>query len=127
MSRITDKIIIYMTSESPMIVTPECQVKKEGQKAIVFCNVTGLPATKLSWYNSEGDKLEKNGDLRIDNGNGSSFLTITSVTASDTGIYTCKAEDGNNSTESSGTLLVPCKYITEDSSLAMLFSATLCK
>ncbi|XP_028657843.1 microfibrillar-associated protein 3-like [Erpetoichthys calabaricus] len=80
-------------------------IAREGNSALIDCNVTGDPIPHFQWYNSNGNLLDsgENGKWWIlDNG----ILNITSITFDDRGKYTCVATNVHGSTNYTVTLRV---------------------
>ncbi|XP_039607185.1 microfibrillar-associated protein 3-like [Polypterus senegalus] len=94
------------SGRAPLITSRIHQIiAREGNSALIDCNVTGDPIPHFQWYNSNGNLLDsgENGKWWIlDNG----ILNITSITFDDRGKYTCVASNVFGSTNYTVTLRV---------------------
>ncbi|XP_050801342.1 microfibrillar-associated protein 3-like [Gopherus flavomarginatus] len=79
---------------------------KEGNSALIDCNVQGNPAPHYKWYNSNGCLLKEEENSGkwwfLDNG----LLNITSVSFDDRGKYTCVASNMYGTVNNTVTLRV---------------------
>ncbi|XP_005309777.2 microfibrillar-associated protein 3-like [Chrysemys picta bellii] len=79
---------------------------KEGNSALIDCNVQGNPAPHYKWYNSNGCLLKEEENSGkwwfLDNG----LLNITSVSFDDRGKYTCVASNIYGTVNNTVTLRV---------------------
>ncbi|KAH1169574.1 microfibrillar-associated protein 3-like [Mauremys mutica] len=79
---------------------------KEGNSALIDCNVQGNPAPRYKWYNSNGCLLKEEENSGkwwfLDNG----LLNITSVSFDDRGKYTCVASNMYGTVNNTVTLRV---------------------
>ncbi|XP_032659548.1 microfibrillar-associated protein 3-like [Chelonoidis abingdonii] len=79
---------------------------KEGNSALIDCNVQGNPAPHYKWYNSSGCLLKEEESSGkwwfLDNG----LLNITSVSFDDRGKYTCVASNMYGTVNNTVTLRV---------------------
>ncbi|XP_065261705.1 microfibrillar-associated protein 3-like [Emys orbicularis] len=79
---------------------------KEGNSALIDCNVEGNPAPHYKWYNSNGCLLKEEENSGkwwfLDNG----LLNITSVSFDDRGKYTCVASNIYGTVNNTVTLRV---------------------
>ena len=71
----------------------------KGQNETLTCSATGCPVPTIRWT-KDGANLTQTGTT----------LTLSSVTKSDTGRYTCHASNGNDSKSNDMTLTVNCEY-----------------
>ncbi|XP_056316954.1 microfibrillar-associated protein 3-like [Danio aesculapii] len=91
----------------PVVVTKTSQIiAREGNCALIDCNVTGDPFPNVQWFNSHGHLLDtKNSDGKwwiLDSG----VLNITSITFADRGKYTCVASNSHGMANCTVTLRV---------------------
>ncbi|XP_030636019.1 microfibrillar-associated protein 3-like [Chanos chanos] len=90
----------------PLVLTKVSQIiAREGNCALIDCNVTGDPFPNVQWFNSHGHLLDterSDGKWILDNG----VLNITSITFADRGKYTCVASNVHGSANGTVTLRV---------------------
>uniref|UniRef100_UPI0001CF10ED microfibrillar-associated protein 3-like n=1 Tax=Danio rerio TaxID=7955 RepID=UPI0001CF10ED len=91
----------------PVVVTKTSQIiAREGNCALIDCNVTGDPFPNVQWFNSHGHLLDtKKSDGKwwiLDSG----VLNITSITFADRGKYTCVASNSHGTANCTVTLRV---------------------
>lgn len=91
----------------PVVVTKTSQIiAREGNCALIDCNVTGDPFPNVQWFNSHGHLLDtKKSDSKwwiLDSG----VLNITSITFADRGKYTCVASNAHGMANCTVTLRV---------------------
>uniref|UniRef100_H3A839 Microfibril associated protein 3 like n=3 Tax=Latimeria chalumnae TaxID=7897 RepID=H3A839_LATCH len=81
-------------------------IVKEGNSALIDCNVSGDPMPRFQWYSSSGHLLDKEEGAGkwwiLDNG----LLNITIVSFEDRGKYTCVASNAHGSVNYTVTLRV---------------------
>ncbi|XP_067303265.1 microfibrillar-associated protein 3-like [Pseudorasbora parva] len=81
-------------------------IAREGNCALIDCNITGEPFPNVQWFNSHGHLLDtKISDGKwwlLDNG----ILNITSITFADRGKYTCVASNAYGKANCTVTLRV---------------------
>ncbi|XP_029932856.1 microfibrillar-associated protein 3-like [Myripristis murdjan] len=91
----------------PIVFTKVSQIiAREGNCALIDCNVTGNPFPSVQWFNSHGDRLdtETSGGKwwLLENG----VLNITSIEFADRGKYTCMASNVHGTSNCTVTLRV---------------------
>ncbi|XP_056156571.1 microfibrillar-associated protein 3-like [Lampris incognitus] len=91
----------------PMVFTRVSQIiAREGNCALIDCNVTGDPFPNIQWFNSHGHRLDTEASggkwWLLENG----VLNITSIEFADRGKYTCMASNVHGSTNCTVTLRV---------------------
>lgn len=91
----------------PVVLSTVNQIiAREGNCALIDCNITGDPFPNIQWFNSHGHLLDaKNSDGKwwiLDNG----VLNITSITFADRGKYTCVASNAHGKASCTVTLRV---------------------
>ncbi|XP_026111436.1 microfibrillar-associated protein 3-like [Carassius auratus] len=91
----------------PLVLTKVSQIiAREGNCALIDCNITGDPFPDIQWFNSHGHLLDtEKSDGKwwiLDNG----VLNITSITFSDRGKYTCTASNAHGKANCTVTLRV---------------------
>ncbi|ROL46731.1 Microfibrillar-associated protein 3-like [Anabarilius grahami] len=91
----------------PVVLTKINQIiAREGNCALIDCNITGDPFPNVQWFNSHGHLLDtKTNDGKwwiLDNG----ILNITSITFADRGKYTCVASNAHGKANCTVTLRV---------------------
>ncbi|XP_071774147.2 microfibrillar-associated protein 3-like [Centroberyx gerrardi] len=80
-------------------------IAREGNCALIDCNVTGDPFPNVQWFNSHGDRLDTEASDKwwlLENG----VLNITSIEFADRGKYTCMASNVHGSSNCTVTLRV---------------------
>ncbi|KAG8453834.1 hypothetical protein GDO86_000457 [Hymenochirus boettgeri] len=80
-------------------------IVKEGNGAVISCNINGHPNPHFQWYSSHGHLLQEEDDGKLwilESG----VLNITSVTFEDRGKYTCVATNFYGSVNNTVTLRV---------------------
>ncbi|XP_074849129.1 microfibrillar-associated protein 3-like [Carettochelys insculpta] len=98
---------VNLGSVPVVISTVDHITVKEGNSALIDCNVQGNPAPHYKWYNSNGGLLKEEENsagkwLFLDNG----LLNITSVSFNDRGKYTCVASNIYGTVNNTVTLRV---------------------
>ena len=93
----------------------------EGENAIIACTAIGFPAPTITWYRGvmENDRIALNGMLGPTTMMDgffvvTSMLTISDVARSDSGLYSCVAENTFGPSRSASrifNLTVYCKYV----------------
>ncbi|XP_026101873.1 microfibrillar-associated protein 3-like [Carassius auratus] len=91
----------------PVVLSKVNQIiAREGNCALIDCNITGDPFPNIQWFNSHGHLLDvKKSDGKwwiLDNG----VLNITSITFADRGKYTCVASNAHGKANCTVTLRV---------------------
>lgn len=91
----------------PLVLTKVSQIiAREGNCALIDCNITGDPFPNIQWCNSHGHLLDtEKSDNKwwiLDNG----VLNITSITFADRGKYTCMASNAHGKANCTVTLRV---------------------
>ncbi|KAF3837200.1 hypothetical protein F7725_004664 [Dissostichus mawsoni] len=91
----------------PVVFTKVSQIiAREGNCALIDCNITGEPFPSVQWFNSHGERLdtETNGEKwwLMDSG----ILNITNIEFADRGKYTCMASNALGSSNCTVTLRV---------------------
>lgn len=91
----------------PLALTKVNQIiAREGNCALIDCNITGDPFPNIQWFNSHGHLLDtEQSDGKwwlLDNG----VLNITSITFADRGKYTCMASNTHGKANCTVTLRV---------------------
>ena len=98
------------TTDPPMIssLSPTDGRAPVNTHHIIQCTFEGLPIPNVEWAHN-GDVLsDAPNDTNIATGDTSSTLTITTVTADDSGSYTCMVSNLLGSNMGSSMLLVQC-------------------
>ncbi|XP_016091598.1 microfibrillar-associated protein 3-like [Sinocyclocheilus grahami] len=91
----------------PLVLSKVSQIiAREGNCALIDCNITGDPFPNIQWFNSHGHLLDaKKSDGKwwiLDSG----ILNITSITFADRGKYTCVASNAYGKANCTVTLRV---------------------
>ncbi|KAK7171111.1 hypothetical protein R3I94_001123 [Phoxinus phoxinus] len=91
----------------PLVLTKINQIiAREGNCALIDCNITGDPFPNVQWFNSHGHLL----DTQISDGKwwllDNGILNITSITFADRGKYTCVASNAFGKANCTVTLRV---------------------
>ncbi|XP_035609252.1 microfibrillar-associated protein 3-like [Oncorhynchus keta] len=90
----------------PLVFSKVSQIiAREGNCALIDCNVTGEPVPNIQWFNSHGDLLDTETSdkwLLTDDG----ILNITEITFADRGKYTCMASNVHGSANCTVTMRV---------------------
>ncbi|CAM4513953.1 unnamed protein product [Leuciscus chuanchicus] len=91
----------------PVVLTKINQIiAREGNCALIDCNITGDPFPNVQWFNSHGHLL----DTQISDGKwwllDNGILNITSITFADRGKYTCVASNAYGKANCTVTLRV---------------------
>ncbi|XP_030194712.1 microfibrillar-associated protein 3-like isoform X1 [Gadus morhua] len=91
----------------PVLFTKVHQIiAREGNCALIDCNVTGDPYPDVLWFNSHGERLDTNSIESkfwlLDSG----VLNITSIDFADRGKYTCMASNSHGHANCTVTLRV---------------------
>ena len=77
---------------------------------MIQCTFEGVPTPTLVVWSHDGTILTNgSNDITIVTGDSSSTLTITTLTADDSGSYTCMVSNLLGSVTASSTLQVQCK------------------
>lgn len=91
---------------SPFVVPPRISLSStqacynEGSAVNVNCAASGTPNPDVQWF--------RDGKLKS-SGKKTSFLTFSSVTRADDGLYACRANNSAGNNEKRTTLVVYCK------------------
>ena len=95
-------------AELPIITYPTSAnvTYSEREAVIIGCKTTGQPVPDVSWIH--------NGRVKF-SGSKTATLNFSSISKTDAGSYTCKANNSAGITEKQLILLVNCKYHTENS------------
>lgn len=90
--------------EPPTILEPlKCEVVKEGEPAVLTCQITGTPTPKITWM-KDGKPVGKNVSTKTIGDTHSIILVKT--TSNDTGDYTVAAKNDHGSAETTATVVV---------------------
>ena len=81
---------------------PEDVTALSGEDVKLQCNVNGDPEPSVVWHREDG-QIQKMGKTSINNGH---YLTISSVTPEDEGVYICEARNSVGTISSSVSLSV---------------------
>jgi len=71
-------LFFYVIDPPVIVVSPQHVVISEGQRLMLFCNVSGQPSPNITWY-KVGGNLTGQGDT----------FTISNVSKGDEGSYRC--------------------------------------
>ena len=100
---------MQQTDHPVFIKNPESKAKKEGSNVTFSCNATGNPAPTFSWT-KDGLAITSSDNPRISLSLNNKKLTITNLTKTDGGEYTCVATNSVKTIKSNAaTLSVQCK------------------
>ncbi|XP_006864589.1 PREDICTED: microfibrillar-associated protein 3-like [Chrysochloris asiatica] len=93
-----------------ILATMDHIIVKEGNSALINCNVYGIPDPQFKWYNSIGKLLEEEDEKEKGGGkwqmHDNGLLNITKVSFSDRGKYTCVASNMYGTVNNTVTLRV---------------------
>ena len=78
----------------------------QGSPVNVRCIATGTPESDVAWINILNPQVMSS---RIKK----TYLTFSSLSKADTGVYTCRANNAAGSVEKALEITVKCEYITE--------------
>ena len=94
-----------MTVQSALdtLVTPSQQTIDLNQEAVFTCTVTGYPQQHVYWMKN-GESLQIDGQRHVAAPNGT--LKVFAVQEGDEGSYQCVAENDNDMSLASGSLLL---------------------
>ena len=73
---------------------------------MIQCSFEGLPTPTVVWSHDGNMLNDSSNDITIATGNSSSMLTITTLTADDSGSYTCMVSNLLGAVTASSTLQV---------------------
>ncbi|KAG9340908.1 hypothetical protein JZ751_020101, partial [Albula glossodonta] len=90
----------FIESLEPMEVTA-------GDAVCLKCQVGGTPEIKVSWFKADG-KIRSTGTCKMEFMKGVACLKLSKATKTDTGEYTCKAEN------SIGSASTSCRMVVQD-------------
>ena len=95
-------LLIYIPfAEPPQISLSSTQASyNEGSVVNVSCAASGTPDPDVQWI--------RNGKMKS-SGKKTSFLTFSSITRANDGLYTCRANNSAGNDEKHRTLVVYCK------------------
>ena len=85
---------------------PEDVTALSGEDVKLQCNVNGDPEPSVVWHREDG-QIQKMGKASINKGH---YLTISSVTPEDEGVYICEARNSVGTISSSVSLSVHGKF-----------------
>uniref|UniRef100_A0A914I5C8 Muscle M-line assembly protein unc-89 n=1 Tax=Globodera rostochiensis TaxID=31243 RepID=A0A914I5C8_GLORO len=106
------ELTVVETMDKSVQIAPEFVVRlqdklvHESERCTFECKVTGLPEPTCSWYRDEERLTEEAHQVHIENVKGVQRLTIDSVEVTQTGTYTCRAENIMGRTQTNATLRV---------------------
>ena len=103
--------IFYLTTDPPMILSspPANSVAPVNTHHIIQCTFEGLPTPTVEWSHDGNMLTDGSNDTTIATGDSSSTLTITTLTADDSGSYTCMVSNLLGTVTASSTLQVQCE------------------
>ena len=78
----------------------------QGSPVNVSCIATGTPESDVAWINILNTQVMSS---RIKK----TYLTFSSISKADAGVYTCRANNSAGSVEKALEITVKCEYITE--------------
>ena len=78
----------------------------QGSPVSVSCIATGTPESDVAWINILNTQVMSS---RIKK----TYLTFSSISKADAGVYTCRANNSAGSVEKALEITVKCEYITE--------------
>lgn len=95
----------YLTVNAPprIIIPPERQLVKSGERVEMRCVAYGNPAPIITWFKN-GSSIQPTNKIKLQSQN--SLLIITHVDEKDIGLYTCLAQSIHGNAESNGELRV---------------------
>ena len=104
-----ERIEVNLTVRSALdtLVAPSQQTIDLNQAAVFACTVTGYPQQQIYWTKN-GEPLQLDGHRHISSPNGT--LKIFSVQEGDEGSYQCVAENDDDMSLASGSLLLGGRY-----------------
>ena len=107
-----ERIEVNLTVRSALdtLVAPAQQTIDLNQAAVFNCEVTGYPQQTVYWTRN-GEALQLDGKRHVSAPNGT--LKIFAVQEGDEGSYQCVAENDNDMSLASGSLLLGGKYCIE--------------
>ena len=76
---------------------------------IIQCTFEGVPTPTVVWSRDGNVLTDGSNDITIATGDSSSTLTITTLTADDSGSYTCMVSNLLGNDTASSTLQVQCE------------------
>lgn len=108
MTRIAASPNIVNTAIS-LVLEPRSQVVNEGDNIVLECMANATPKPKVRWLHGSSPLIREeisSGHVRfIGTGNNSSLL-ITNAQRNDSGVYTCRVENGDDSVDSTASITV---------------------
>ena len=88
---------------------PASSVAPVNTHHIIQCTFEGLPTPTVEWSHDGNMLTDGSNDITIATGDSSSTLTITTLTADDSGSYTCMVSNLLGTVTASSLLHVQCE------------------
>lgn len=78
----------------------------QGSPVNVSCIATGTPESDVAWINILNTQVVSSRIRKT-------YLTFSSISKADAGVYTCRANNSAGSVEKALEITVKCEYVTE--------------
>ena len=103
--------IFYLATDPPTILTssPANSEASVDTDHMIQCTFDGVPTPTVVWLHDGTMLTDGSNDITIATGDSSSTLTITTLTADDSGSYTCMVSNLLGTVTASSTLQVQCE------------------
>ena len=103
--------IFYLTTDPPTILTPPPANSEASVNAdhMIQCTFEGVPTPTVEWSRDGTMLTDGSNDITIATGDSSGTLTITTLTADDSGSYTCMVSNLLGTVTASSALEVQCE------------------
>ena len=90
--------VFFLVSAS--VISVNTTIFTDGEDAILFCNVSGIPPPVVSWFDDKNEKV-----------NNGSLWKLPSVNRSYNGTYKCEASNGCGKDNKTFNIIVQCKSV----------------
>lgn len=101
--RISSVALVKVNVSPRFVSVPENLTVRSGNTAVLYCEADGSPEPVITWF-KDGKSVTQGG--RVSFSNEGTTLTIAHTKESDSGLYTCIAQNQAGTAESSGELRV---------------------
>lgn len=99
-------LFVFLSAPPQFTAKPQSVEVTTDGPTVLKCTVTGLPLPLLSWFKNGNELISNGKTTTITHYSGGTDLTISSLSASDGGIYQCFAKNEVGSIQTSANVIV---------------------